>query len=609
MPKKITGSFVLISRLAVAALVALVLTGGVGLAQENAKPALPPFAQSAHDGQWTTPGRDPAQTRYSELDQINRDNVKSLKVAFTFSMGVNKGQESAPIVVGSTLYIVSPFPNILYALDLSQEGAPLKWQYNPDANSSAQGVACCDVVNRGPTYADGKIFYTTIDAQTVAVDADTGKEIWKTKIGEINKGETMTMAPTVAKARVFVGISGGEFGVRGFIEALDANTGKSVWKAYSTGPDQDVKIGARFKPFYESEKGKDLGVSTWPPNAWEQGGGPVWGFVSYDPDQNAIIYGVGNPGPWNPNQRPGDNKWTNGVFARDADTGEALWYYQYTPHDMFDWDGVNEHILVDIQWEGKPRKVLVHPDRNGVLYVIDRTNGEVLRADIYHPVNVHKGVNLKTGRIEINSDYYPVQDKVLRNVCPTAAGSKDWSPSSFSPRTGLVYMPHNNMCMDWESVQANYIAGTPYIGAEVRMIAGPGGHKGELAAWDIVAGKEVWKIRERFPVWGGTLVTASDIVFYGNMEGWFKAVDAKTGEELWKFKTASGIIGQPTTFKGPDGKQYVAILSGVGGWAGSVVSNDLDVRDGTAAAGFVNAMRDLKDVTTKGGTLYVFSLP
>jgi PQQ-dependent dehydrogenase (methanol/ethanol family) len=578
-------------------------------AQQPSQPSAPAFAVQSEDGQWTMPTKNFAGTRYSELGEINTENVKNLQVAFTFSLGVNRGQESSPLVVGSTMYVVSPYPNILYALDLAQPGAPLKWQYNPKPSSSAQGVACCDVVNRGPTYADGRIFFTTLDAHVVAINAETGEEIWKVKLGEINKGETMTMAPAVVKDKVIVGISGGEYGVRGWIEALDAATGKSVWKAYSTGPDQDVKIGPAFKPFYEQDKGQDLGVSTWPPNAWQQGGGTVWGFVTYDPDQNLIFYGTANPGPWNPNQRPGDNKWTAGVFARDADTGEARWFYQWNPHDLHDWDGINENILVDLNWKGQQRKVLVHPDRNGLVYVVDRTTGEVLSANFYHVVNSHEGVDLMTGRIKVKSDKYPIQDQVIRNSCPTAPGAKDWSPSSFSHKTGLLYIPHNNLCMDWESVEANYIEGTPYVGAEVRMIPGPGGHMGELSAWDIVAGKEVWTINERFPVWGGTVVTAGDLVFYGNMEGWFKAVHARTGEVLWQFKTSSGIIGQPTTFRGPDGKQYVAILSGVGGWAGAVVSGDLDVRDGTAALGFVNAMRDLKNVTTKGGTLYVFKLP
>lgn len=573
------------------------------------RPAAPAFAVSPNDADWATPAKNTAGTRYSELSEINTQNVNRLQVAFTFSTGVNKGHEGAPLIVGGLMFIVSPYPNIVYALDLTRPGGPLKWQYNPKPDASAQGVACCDVVNRGPTYSNGRLFFTTLDAHVVALDADTGREIWNVKLGEINRGETMTMAPLVVKDKVIAGISGGEYGVRGWVQALDAADGKTVWKAYSTGPDQDVKIGADFKPFYEEDRGKDLGVSTWPPNAWEIGGGTVWGFASYDPDLDLIFYGTANPGPWNPNQRPGDNKWTNTVFARDPDTGQARWAYQWNPHDLHDWDGINENILVEVVWHGKPRKALVHPDRNGLVYLLDRTTGEVLSANFYHPVNTHRGVDLKTGRIRINEQKYPHEGKVIRNVCPTAPGAKDWSPSSFSHQTGLLYIPHNNLCMDWESTEANYIAGTPYVGAEVRMYAGPGGHRGELSAWDILAGKEVWTIKERFPVWGGTMTTAGGLVFYGNMEGWFKAVDAKTGAVLWQFKTSSGIIGQPTTYRGPDGKQYIAVLSGVGGWAGSIVSGDLDPRDSTAALGFVNAMADLKQATTKGGNLYVFALP
>jgi PQQ-dependent dehydrogenase (methanol/ethanol family) len=572
-------------------------------------PAPPASAAPAEDGQWTMPAKNHASTRYSGLAEITTENVKNLQVAFTFSTGVNRGQEAAPIVVGSTMYVLSPYPNILYALDLAKPGAPLKWQYNPKPEAAAQGVACCDVVNRGPTFSGGKIFYNTLDGNVVAVDAESGQEAWKTKVGNINIGETMTMAPLVAKDKVLVGNSGGEYGVRGWLKALDANSGKVVWTAYSTGPDKEVLIGASYKPFYDSDKGQDLGVKTWPPDAWQQGGGTVWGWISYDPDLNLVYYGTGNPGPWNSDQRPGDNKFTSGIFARDLDTGEARWFYQFSPHDLYDWDGVNEQILLDMEWNGQPRKVLVRPERNGYVYVIDRVTGEVLSANVFGPVNTSTGVDLKTGRLQYVEAKKPQMGRVVRDICPTASGAKDWNPSAYSPRTGWLYLPHANLCMDVEHSSANYIAGTPYVGAEVRFKPGPGGHRGVFQAWDVRQGKTVWSSTENFPVWSGTVVTAGDVVFYGTMEGWFKALHARTGELLWQFKTSSGIIGQPTTYRGPDGRQYVAILSGVGGWAGAVVAGDLDVRDGTAALGFVNVMRDLKDVTTKGGTLYVFRLP
>jgi PQQ-dependent dehydrogenase (methanol/ethanol family) len=561
------------------------------------------------DGQWTMPAKNYASTRYSGLDQINTENVKNLKVAWTFSTGVNRGQEAAPIVVGSTMYVVTPYPNILYALDLNNPGAT-KWKYEPDPVSASQGVACCDVVNRGAVYADGKIFYNTLDNFTVAVDAETGKEIWKTSLGDINRGETMTMAPLVVKGKVLVGNSGGEMGVRGWLTALDAASGKIAWRAYSTGPDADCLIGANFKPYYAQDQGKDLGVASWPPDAWKTGGGTVWGWLSYDPEQNLIYYGTGNPGPWNPAQRPGDNKWSSGIFARNPDTGEAAWYYQWSPHDLHDYDGINEQLLLDLPVNGQPRKVLVRPERNGYVYVLDRTTGQVLSAEPFVHITTSKGVDLQTGKLIYNEEKNTEQvGTVIRDICPASPGGKDWNPSAFSPRTGLVYLPHNNLCEDAESVETSYIAGTPYVGMNVKMYAGPGGNRGVFGAWDPVAGKMVWSIKENFPVWSGAAVTAGDVVFYGTMDGYFKAVNARTGEALWQFKVGSGIIGQPVTYRGPDGKQYVAILSGVGGWAGAIVAGGLDSRDPTAALGFVNATSDLPDYTTKGGTLYVFSLP
>lgn len=579
--------------------------------QPAATPAIAPPASAAppDDGQWTMPAKNYASTRYSELSEINESNVKNLQVAFTFSTGVNKGQEAAPLVIANTMYIVTPFPNFVYALDLSKPGAPIKWKYEPNPEPAAQGVACCDVVNRGAAFSDGRIFFNTLDGHTIALDANTGKPIWNTHIGNINMGETITMAPLVVKGKVLVGNSGGEMGVRGWVKALDAGDGHVVWTAFGTGPDKDVLIGPDFKPHYDMDKGKDLGVTTWPPEAWKIGGGNMWGWISYDPDLDLIFHGTGNPGPWNPDLRPGDNKWTAGIFARDPDTGAAKWFYQWTPHDLHDYDGINEQILLDMNWQGKPRKVLVRPERNGYLYVLDRATGEVLSATPYGPVNSSKGVDLKSGRLIENPDKKTGTGKVVRNICPTASGAKDWQPSAFSPKTGLIYIPHNNLCMDEEGVEVNYIAGTPYVGMNVRMIPGPGGNRGAFTAWDIAAAKPAWSLKENFPVWSGAVATAGNVVFYGTMEGWFKAVNAKTGDLLWQFKTSSGIIGQPITYRGPDGHQYVAILSGVGGWAGAIVSGDLDPRDATAALGFVNVMKDLKNVTTPGGTLYVFRLP
>jgi PQQ-dependent dehydrogenase (methanol/ethanol family) len=548
-------------------------------------------------------------SRYSQLAEITTENAKNLKVAWTFSTSVLRGHEESPIVVNNTMYVLTPFPNYLYALDLTKPGAPQKWLYDPKPQSEAQGVACCDVVNRGPIYADGKIVFNTLDDNVAAVDANTGKEVWKTKVGDINTGETMTMAPLVVKGKVLVGNSGGELGVRGWLKALDLGSGKVLWTAYSTGSDDDVKIGPRFKAFYKKDQGKNLGLSSWQGDQWKIGGGNVWGWLSYDPQLNLVYYGSGNPGPWNPDQRPGDNKWTTTIFARDPETGEAVWAYQMNPHDLHDYDGVNESILIDVPWQGQTRHALLHPDRNGYVYLVDRTNGQVLSAEPFVHITSSQGVDLGSGELKLNPEKKPEIGKVIRDICPAAPGGKDWQPSSFSPRTGFAYMPHQNLCMDEEGIEANYIEGTPYVGMNVRMKPGPGGNRGVLSAWDPVAGREAWHIDEDLPVWSGTLVTAGDVVFYGTMDGWFKAVDARDGKPLWQFKCGSGIIGQPTTFKGPDGKQYVAIVAGVGGWAGAIVAGALDPRDSTAALGFVATMSDLPEKTTKGGTLYVFALP
>jgi PQQ-dependent dehydrogenase (methanol/ethanol family) len=560
------------------------------------------------DGQWVMAGHDYANTRFSGLDQITSENVSRLQVAWTYSTGVLRGQEAAPIVAGRTMYVVAPYPNQLHALDLERPGTT-RWTYEPKPASAAQGVACCDVVNRGAAYEDGRIFYNTLDNHTVAVDAETGKELWRTRLGDINRGESMTMAPLVVKGKVLVGNSGGEFGVRGWLTALDAASGAIAWRGYATGPDSEVLIGERFRPFYPLDRGKDLGVQSWPGDAWKMGGGTAWGFVSYDPTLDLIYYGTSNPGPWNADVRPGDNKWSSAVFARDPDDGQAVWAYQWNPHDLYDHDGINENVLLELPWKGASRSVLVHPDRNGYMYVVDRRTGEVLSAEPYHFITAARGVDLGTGRLQPVENKKPVTGKVVRMICPAAPGAKDWQPMAWSPRTRYLYVPHQNLCMDFEGTEANYIAGTPYVGATVKYYAGPGGHRGEFSAWDPVAGKEVWTIRERFPVWSGALATAGDVVFYGTMDGYFKAVHARSGKELWRFKTGSGIIGQPVSYRGPDGKQYVAVLAGVGGWPGAIVSGNLDPRDSTAGNGWGAAMADLKSATTKGGMLYVFALP
>jgi PQQ-dependent dehydrogenase (methanol/ethanol family) len=556
------------------------------------------------------PTKDYANTRYSALEQIDVGNVQNLQVAFTVSTETLKGQESAVLAVNDTLYFVTSYPNNLIAVDLTKPGGAVKWKFEPNPDAAAQGEACCQAVNRGPVYADGVIYYNTIDAHTYAIDAATGAVKWKTKVGDYTKGETTSMAPFVVKDKVLVGNSGAEFGARGWLAALNRRDGSIAWRAYSTGPDRDVLLDdAEFKPFYPQYKGKDLGVSGWPSDHWKIGGGTVWGWISYDPDLNLIYHGTSNPSPWNHEARPGDNNWTEGIFARNPDTGKARWFYQYSPHGLWDHSAVNENVVLDLPWAGQTRKVVIHPERNGYMYVIDRTNGEVLAADPYVHITASKGVDLKTGKLITNAEKIPQQGKVVRDVCPNSPGAKDWNPSAFSKQTGLLYVPHNNLCMDWEIKPVSYIAGTPYIGVNPRFYPGPGGNAGEFMAWDPVSRRKVWTIAERWPVWSGAVATGGGVVFYGNLEGWFRAVDAKTGKLLWQYKCASGIVGQPTTWKGPDGKQYVSVLVGIGGWAGAVVSSQLDTRDPTAAKGFGNMTADLKKQASTGGMLYVFALP
>jgi alcohol dehydrogenase (cytochrome c) len=388
------------------------------------------------------------------------------------------------------------------------------------------------------------------------------------------------------------------------VTAFDANTGKEVWRKYSTGPDADVGITGVPNANYESMKGKDLGVSTWEGDEWTRGGGTTWGWYSYDPETNTFYHSTGNPGSWNPDQRPGDNKWSMTIFARNPDNGEVKWAYQMTPHDAWDYDGVNENILFDRNGQ----KLLAHFDRNGFGYTIDRTNGKVIVAKPYGPVNWAKSIDLTTGR--------PVEDATKRTnakgntegICPAAIGFKDQQPAAYSPETGLFYVPTNNICMDYEGVQVKYSAGQPYVGAIVRMFPGPGGNRGALIAWDPMTGTKKWDIKENLAAYGGVLTTKGGVGFYGTMEGWLKAFDLKTGQVLWKFKTPSGIIGSPMTYVGPDGRQYIAVLSGIGGWAGIGVAAGIGAEDPTAGLGALGAFGDAGSYSTQGGTLSVFAL-
>ena len=565
-------------------------------------------AQSKPDGQWTMPGKDLAATRYSALAQITPENVKNLRPVWTFSTGVLRGHEGQPLVVNNTMYVVTPYPNVLYAFDLTQPGYPLKWKYRPDVSPNALGIACCDAINRGATFADGRIIYNLLDGQTVAVDAATGKEAWRVQVGDIRDGETTPMAPFVVKNRVIVGPSGGEFGIHGWTKALDLATGKLAWTAYNEGSDADMLVRpGTFKPFYDH--GTDLGLRSWPGDAWKKAGAPVWGWFSYDADLDLMYYGVGNPGPYNPDQRLGDNKWTNSVLARRPADGSLVWAYQFTPHDNWDYDSNAEMILAELSIKGVRRKVLVHFDKNGFAYTIDRATGEVLVAEPFAIQNWARGIDLKSGRPVLDSSKTTGASRGnVKYICPSLEGGKSpASPAAFSPRTGLFYLPTVNLCMDYQAEQRARIRGTPFIGANTPYMAGPGGSMGAFVAWDAAAGKKVWEIKEKFPVWSGVVVTAGDVVFYGTLDGWLKAANAKTGAVLWTFKLGSGIVGAPISYTGPDGRQYIAVYAGIGGdWsllAGDVRSDDpADLRDPA------DYIKQLARYTSQGGIVYVFAL-
>jgi PQQ-dependent dehydrogenase (methanol/ethanol family) len=577
-------------------------------AQPHASGAKVQLVGDVPNGEWKLPAGDFANTRYSPLDQLTRENVGKLKVISVAQTGVARGHEGQPLVVGNRMYAVTPWPNNLLALDLTLKGA-IEWVFRPHPSARAVGIACCDVVNRGASYADGKIIYALLDGNVVAVDAKTGAEVWRTKIGDMNRGETLTAAAFVVGNLVYIGNSGGELGVRGKIVALDVGDGHEVWRAYSTGPDHEVLIDANTKPFYPLDRGKDLGTKSWPPDQWKLGGGTVWGWFSYDPETDTLFYSTGNPGVWNPDVRPGDNKWSCAVFARDAKTGHVKWVTQLIPHDGWDYDEIMENIVVDMEWRGQMRKLLVHPARNGFVIVMDRLTGEILSAEKFEPVNWASGYDLKTGRPLVDPTKMTKQGQVVKNICPAAVGAKEFNPTALSPRTGLLYIPAQNNCMEYTGEEANYIAGTPYLGASVAMYPGPGDYQGELIAWDLATQKKVWSVKEtKLPLQSGVLATGGDLVFYGTMDGFFRAVDAKTGEILWQQQLGSGIIGNPITYLGPDGKQYVAIYAGVGGWQGAVAFPEISEDDPYAALGVVGAMKQIKKFTGPGDALYVFGL-
>jgi len=567
-----------------------------------------PAAAAQDDGQWPMPAKDYASTRYSKLTAITPQNAPGLHPVWTFSTGVLGGHEGQPLVVGDTMYVVTPCPNVLYAFDLTKEGYPLRWKYRPEVSANAIGVSCCDTVNRGAFYVDGKIIYNLLDGHTVAVDAKSGTQLWKTQVADVSGGETVTMAPLVVKERVLVGASGGEFGIYGWVKALDLKSGAIVWTARNIGPDADMlaKPGD-FKAPYDS--GADLGTHSWAEDTWRTGGAPVWGWMSYDPELDLVYYGTGNASPYNAEQRLGDNKWTASVLARRPADGSLVWAYQFTPHDNWDYDAAGAMVLADLQIGGKPIKALVHFDKNGFAYTLDRATGRLLLAQPFANVTWAKSIDLATGRPVLDpSKQTGASRGSVKGICPSLEGGvSPSSPPAYSPRTHLFYSSTNNLCMDYASARASHLRGTPFMGINSPYSAGPGGNLGTFMAWDAATGKKVWENKETYPNWSGALVTAGDVAFYGTLDGWFKSVDARTGKVLSKFKVGSGVVGNPITYRGPDGKQYVAVYAGIGGdWL--LLSGDVRSDDPTDVRAPADYIKDIAGHTSQGGIIWIFGL-
>lgn len=537
------------------------------------------MAAEAQDG-WPVYGHGYDNTRFSPLKNINTGNVSKMKLAYSFQLGSLRSNESSPIVIGDTMYVSTSWgPKYVYALD-ARTGA-MKWTYEPDVPDDTLQYACCDVNNRGVTFAQGKIFVGRLDGKLSAVDAATGKELWTTVVVDYKQGSVITSPPVVVKNMVITGFGGGEYGARGSLQAFDIDTGKPVWKTWTVpGP---------------GEANND----TWKGDSWQHGGAAPWFVGSYDARTNTLFWGTSNPGPWNSSVRSTGNSdygklsnlYSASTIAFDADTGKIKYWVQSTPQDAWDYDGVNELVLADLKIKGEKTPVYMKADRNGFFYVVNRDNGKIVSAEKYVPTNWAKKIDIATGKPEEDPTKRPGPDHPVKAVCPNLLGGKNWQPMSFNPGTGLVYIPTNNVCMDWAVSEVNYRKGVFYLGAEFPTIPGPGGHLGELVAWDPVAQKKVWGIKTDLPFNGGTLTTAGGLTFWGDLHGVFHAYDAKNGTELWKSALGSGIGAGPISYS-VDGKQYVAVVVG---------------RTASIPAFLGDVGKKITAATPEGGALFVFS--
>jgi alcohol dehydrogenase (cytochrome c) len=509
-------------------------------------------AQTAQDlikdqdtpGDVLTYGMGYGQQRYSKLTQIGKTSVKRLVPVWNFSLNNPQAQESQPILSDGVMYVTTHTET--FAID-ALTGKQV-WRNTLEFAADVPKMACCGLINRGVAIYQGKVFRTTLDAKVQALDAKTGKELWKSTAIDYKLGHAMTVAPLVANGVLITGIAGGEYGTRGFIDGWDPDTGKQLWRRYTTAA--------------QGEKGGD----TWPGDTAQKGGAPAWLTGSYDPELDLVYWGTGNAGPWNPEIRKGDNLYVASVLALRPKTGEIVWHYQFTPNDPFDYDAVNELVHATLAVNGVKTKVIMQANKNGFFYVIDRTNGRLLAANQFaKKVNWADRIDLASGR--------PVESEVTRKfragekveVWPSAFGGKNWMPMSFSPKTGLAYANTLNTGMPYKLLTPEYKQGEWFLGIEFTGFAYPQGPRGSLQAIDPMTGKAKWEMPwEEMPSLSGTLATAGGLVFTGAMSGEFMALDADNGKKLWQFQTGSGIIGQPITWQ-HKGRQYVSVVSGVGG--------------------------------------------
>jgi alcohol dehydrogenase (cytochrome c) len=479
--------------------------------------------------------------RFSPLTQINRDTVKHLVPVWNYSYDDNKSEESQPLVYKGVLYVTTNSATMAINAKTGEE----IWKTKVEYPAETPRIVCCGIINRGLALYEGKIFRTTLDANVIALDAKTGKELWRSHVIDFKDGYSQTVAPLVADGVVITGISGAEYGIRGFIDGWDPDTGKHLWRTYTVaGPN-------------------DPNGKTWPGDTYLHGGGSTWITGSFDPELHTVYWGTGNAGSWNPTQHPGDNLYTCSVLALDPKTGAMKWHFQFSPNDPYDYDSVAEMVLADLNVGGKMTKVLMDTNRNGFQYVLDRTDGKLIAANQY--------ITKQTWAKGIGEDGRPIPTEITDevrqgkdvDVWPGAMGGKNWSPVSFDPQTGLIYANTLNFGMHYKPVNAQYRAGLTYWGADISWIW-PDGSRGGLKAIDPMTGKAKWEAKSDIPRFSGVLSTAGGVVFTGKLTGEFQAFDVDNGKQLWQFKTGSGIEGQPVTWE-QDGVQYVAVSSGIGG--------------------------------------------